>query len=333
MDWKNLTQNPNIVIRGDIIKFGDLYSKLDKAVGFLRHYKKTLINTINQISRLDISIKEHEKKLTEEKNAKKIAALHKSLDSLKRHGKTLVAKNKKVQRDFIKYSAESYLNFVEIIKVLYELNIQCLTLIHRCRNDIDNLISKVKKLKHVDTARLEQLKSESISKLNKSKKRLKDITDKLYRSSEHQDRSAFNPAEVIREISIQSTTVKVRRIRQMTIEIDNIEDKIDPLMKSIVITGIPWFVDQNLNHQIMDFDRISHHIKILNHRVHKLIYQYPEDKKLRKTFKKVLKRLVKQTRTLWNSIKIEHYKRKPVKEEKIIQFPKREEIKKYRKAA
>lgn len=315
----NLTQNPNVVIRKDITRFRDLYHELDKAVTFLKDHKKMIDNTLNQIARIDISIKEHQKKL-EKKKEEKTA---KSLASLLKHRQVLMDKSKNIQKDFIKYSTQSYLNFTEIIKILYRLNIQCLTLLHRARKDIENLILRAKALRHIDIAALEQLKSEAISLLNKSKKHLKNIADKLYRSSEYQDRYAFNPREVLRELSLQSTIVKARRIRQLTIEIDHIENKIDSIMKSMAPTDIHWFVEQNLNHQILDFDKLSHHIKILNHRVHKLIYKYPENKKLKKEFRKTLRKLVKQTRLLWNSIKIEHYKPKIPKEKKEHRPPKR----------
>ncbi|MBW2991809.1 hypothetical protein KY345_01145 [Candidatus Woesearchaeota archaeon] len=330
-DWKNLTFNPNVGIRGNVVKIADILPDLKATVETLRSHGKNLQKTISNIADLDIKIKKKEAELKKTKIDKKRTKLDKELKSLLRKKESITKKHKGVEADFVKKAADSYVKFEGLIKIIHTLNLQCLTLIHRARKDINDMISKIKVLRHERVAELEQLKSISINELNSQKKHLKDLCEVLYRSSEFQQRGKFNPAELTHEMSWQGTRLKCRRVRQLTIEIDNIEGRMENISKKLSLPQVPHFARAELKSQIDDFEYLSHHIKILTHRFHQILDKYPENKKLKNEFRNKLRNIVRQTRLLWNSIRIEHYRPKA----KLLKFRKKEELKveQIRKAA
>ena len=333
--WKNLTADPCVVIKRDILRFGEIFYSLKDTIGKLKGGNSKINSSVSKIAKLELEIEDYGKKLKKARSKKEQDKINKKLEYLKKSNEKLLKSGKGIESDFVKNASSSYVQFVELINIIYRLNIQCLTLIHRARKDIDSLIQRVKLLKHSDNIGLEKLKLDSISELNAAKSALKSLCDELYRSSEYQSRSIFNPQEVIKEFSPQSTPVKIKRIKRLAIEIAAIEDYISTVSKNLLIVNLHHLVSNQIKQQVHDFDALSHHIKVLTHRFHGLLYNYPGNKKLKKPLKKILSKIEKQTRLLWNSIHIEHYSPKIRAEASILNFRKKPEPEKteYKKAA
>jgi|GEM_PF-1754994 len=323
-EWKNITENPNVTIRRDILKFGDKYAELRALIDTLHSKGKSLDKVISQIAELDIEIKKKEKQLKKAKAKKTEEKIKREAEQLLKKKESLARSHKGVESEFVKKAADSYVDFKDLIDTIYLLNIQPLTLMHRLRKHIDGLIDKVRALKHAEVGELERLKAESISHLNRAKQHLKEIADELYRSSEFQERSAFNPAELAKEWDLQTTLIKVKRVRRLTVAIDMVENDINKVSDNLTISSLPEFVDKYILLQAEHFRQLAHHIKVFTHRFHKILYHYPENKKLKKPFRRDLHRITKQTRLLWNDIHIKHYH---------VMLPKKQEIEQIKKAA
>lgn len=324
--WKNLTASPCVVIKRDIIRLGELLHKLHSSVNSLKSGGARLSSVLSKAAKLEFEIKRKLEELKKTKDTKKQEKMLAALESLKKKKESVLKSDRKTEDDFVTKASESYADFIEAINIFYRLNIQCLTLIHRARKDIDGLIARVKSVKHANVRALEPLKAQSITKLIWLKAGLKALCDELYRSSEYQSRSILNPEEALREFSLQSTFVKIKRVKRLVIEIDSLEEYIQVVSRNLLLVNVSHLADSHLNRQIYDIGAVSHHIKILTQRFNGLLQSYPHSKKLKKPFRKVLRRIVRQTRLLLNSIKVEHYTPKTEKKQQnIIKFRKKPE--------
>ena len=311
--WKNLTYNPNVTIRSDIVKVLETLPRLKSVVEKLKSHGTSLVSAVNKISSLDIKIKGKENELKKAKIEKKRQRLDKELKSLLAKKESVIKKHKGIEADYIKNAADTYIEFDDLVTVFFRLNVMVLTLVHRARRDIDDLISKIISLKHDNLVELEKMKAEAVAELNKEKLHLKDLCKELYHSSEFQERGKFNPAELTHEMSFQGIPIKCRRVKQLTIEIDNIEGRIDHMSGNLRLNEVSSFARSELASQIADFKYLAHHIKILTHRFGEVLHHYPENKKLKKKSHGRLRDIVRQSRLLWNSIHIQAYHAKVVR--------------------
>jgi DNA-binding cell septation regulator SpoVG len=318
--WQNLTVSPCVVIKRDILRLGELFHSVMPVVKTLNSEGYKLSTELSKALKLETEIKAFEKELKDAEKEGQHKIL-KKINHLKREKNSLVRKNKGLEEEFIEKAAASYVDFIEALNTLYRLNIQCLTLIHRSRNNIDDLIRRVQSVKPKDI-RVENLKSESITNLNIAKSALKELCENLYRTSEFQSRRALNPEELAKEIDMQGIYRKVRICKRLTIEIDNIEDYIATISKNLIIVNLHHLIANHISRQIKDFRLLSHDIKILTHRMYSLMYAYPQNNSLKKQFRRVFRKIEKQTRKLMNSIHIKHYK---PKQQNMLQFRKKPE--------
>lgn len=316
--WKNLTASPCVVIKRDIVRLGELLHKLHSSVISLKSGGARLNNILSQAAKLDFEIKRKLEELKKTKDMKKQEKMLAALRYLKKRRESVLKSDRGIEDDFVSKASDSYVDFIETINIFYRLNIQCLTLIHRARKNIDELITRVKSVKHANVKALEPLKAQSITKFIWLKASLKALCDELYRSSEYQSRNVFNPEEAMKEFSLQSTYVKIKRVKRLAIEIDTLEEYIHVVSKNLLLVNVSHLADSQLSRQIYDIADISHHIKILTQRFNTLLQSYPHSKKLKKPFRKVLRRIVRQTRLLLNSIKVEHYAPKIEKKQQNI---------------
>jgi len=319
--WKNLTYNPNVRIRSDILKVLGSLPKLVSVVNKLKVYGADIRSAVSEIAYLDVKIKSKGEDLRKAKVEKKKVRLDKELKSLLARKESIAKKYKGIDVGYVKQAADAYIDFDDLIDIFFRLNMMSLTLIHRARKDIDDIIYKVRALKHEDVAGLERLKADSIAELNRQKEHIRLICGELYLSSEFQERGKFNPSELANEISFQGTPVKCRRIKHLTVEIDNIEGSINRMLGDIRLNRVSDFARSELALQISDFKRLAHHIKILTHRFEDALNRFPDNRVLKKKLHKRLKDIVRQTRMLWNSIHVHPY------HAKFFKMPKRKEIK------
>jgi hypothetical protein len=323
--WKNITVSPCVVIKRDILRLGELFHSIMPSVKALHSEGSKLSTKMSKAMKLSSAVKALEKESRDaEKNRRD--KIEKKLNILKKEKNSLVRKNKGLEEGFIEKAASSYVDFVEAIDTVYRLNIQCLTLIHRLRKDIDGLIARVKSVKHQDI-RIEKLKAESIAKLNIAKIALKELCESLYRTSEYQLRRVVNPEEFAKELDLQGVYRKIRICRRLAIEIDKIEDYIAAVSKNLVIVNVHHLVTNQISRQIDDFRALSRDIKILTHRMYGLMHTYPQNSSLRRRFRKVFRKIVKQTRKLLNSMHVKHYR---PKQQNMLQFRQKPPVKESR---
>lgn len=315
--WKNLTTNPNVRIRGDIAKVSDVLPRLKLIVDKIKTNSKSIKKAISELASLDIKIKKKENELKKAKTEKKRTKLDKESKALLKKKESITKKHQGVEAEYIKNASDTYVEFEDLTTIFFRLNVMPLTLIHRARKDINDLIEKIRPLKHENAALLEKLKAQSIVELNKDKQYLKSISKQLYIDSKSLEGGVFNPVESLREANwIQGIPLRCRKIRQRTIAIDNVEGRIENIRKNLKIPQIPQFARTELKEQIGSIDFVAHQVKVLTHRFNQILDKYPENHKLKKKFKKRLRNIVKQSRLLWNHIEIKTYKAK------IVKFPK-----------
>lgn len=326
--WKNLVENPNVVIRREIVSFSDLFWGVEQRISFLSRFVAGRKRAEEELRRVFVEIESSRKQLVAVKG-KKMSQLVKRLNFLVARQRQLLLAGKKSIVDYTVYAKDVRKKIDDLMDKIFNINIAVLTLLHRERVEVDGLIEKVKGLRHENTALLEQHKVQAIKVLNAVKLEAQVIAKMMYEAYQFQLRNVYNPVVELKEFSLMRTSVKCRRVRQATIEIDNYEAMIQNQLSVAGLAQIPGLVQSAWAPQMLDIKlMVENNITVLSHRVRRLIHALLKSEGLKRRYRRILKSLVSQSSYLANSIKVEEYVAKVGAEKKIVQFNKREELKK-----
>jgi cell division septum initiation protein DivIVA len=323
--WKNLVENPNVLIRRDVTSFSDLYEEIEKRIDFLRNFSEKRKKSEEELARITQTINNIKSKATSRKS-KKNEQIMKDLSSLMLRQKKILEGQKKAITEYKLYAKDTAKQIYSVIGLVYSMNLSILTLLHRERVDADKLIEKVKAIKGLPGPHKEY----AIKLLNHIKIETRRVAKKMYDIYQYQERSVYNPVEALNEISLMTTRVKCKRIRHLSVEIDTYENYIQEQLNNLRIGNLQILIQNYWIPQLKDIEAMAeNHVSILSRRAHKLIYNILKSEELKKKYKNTLRKIVSQSSYLLNSIQIEEYQASP----NIIQFKKTEERKEIKKAA
>jgi hypothetical protein len=333
---RDFTYNPNVKVRNVIVR---LRSSIDTLEFHLDRFKKSR----KEILKLNNSIQSTQSLINIKSKKIKGGGLRGFFKRRKKKKETLGPKELKIQAEIDKYKQQlsdkqgkkkTYMEeekdraeaVESVLKGLFdslkEGHLIVLTMLHRARNDANEIIHKFSKHKLIP----EDGKKYWIDEVNnKVKKKMIEISHKLYLKAKSQRTKTMSQFVVEEGItSLRSPDVLLRRIRQSSIEIDKYEDDIQRVMKNPIVGNIPHLIT-HWREQLEEIEEIGEHFKTITHQVHKSIAKinkYTHIKKSEARFKKSLKYAERQSWYLWNDVKIKPYKVKKVTKPKLPKKPK-----------